>query len=864
MVRQIYGLTEDEVLKSRERHGENSLKKLKQKGFFQKFLENLCDPIIKILLVALAIELIFTFRDCNYFEICGIVAAILIATTVSTASEIGSEAAFRRLEAEIADLSVKVMRAGEIKSISIKEIVVGDLVYLSSGERIHADGVVVDGEISVDQSMLNGEGVEVKKTRNDKAEYDRDISNPNLVFSGSLITSGAGIMRVSAVGQGTFLGEIANDVQTEKRNSPLKLRLNRLASQISKIGYIMAIFVGLSYLFNIFVLDNGFVWTNILVDITDFRFLFKTLVNTLTVMITVIVVSTPEGLPMMITVVLSRNMKRMLSDNVLVKKLVGIETAGSLNILFTDKTGTLTEGKLSVDGILLECGYIRNINSLKKYKHIFEILRLNAEYNTDSMSKDGEVFGGNSTDVAITSFFNSEFKSDRRVVDRESFKSENKYSSVILDGGLIIYKGAPERILREAGFALSLDGKVISKDLTDVICEYERRTKLGERLIAVAYSDENNKGQLVFVSLIVLRDKLRRDCRESVKTIKKAGINVVMITGDGIETARSIARECGIITSTSDIAITSDELRALSDEELIGILPALRVVARALPRDKLRLVTVAQRQNLVVGMTGDGVNDAPSLKMSDVGFCMGSGTEISKEASDIIILDNSISSICRAILYGRTIFKSIRKFITFQLVMNIAACGVTLFGQFVGIDNPITIIQMLWINIIMDTLGGLAFAGEPPLGYYMSEKPKRREEPILSADMMHHILSTGAFTLVLCIAFLSLNIFKSVYNFNVNTDKFYTAFYALFVFSGIFNSLLARSERLVVTSNLNKNKGFVIIMLLIAVVQILMIYFGGEIFRCVPLSWHELSVVISFAFCVVPFEMLRRLIYKLK
>ena len=864
MVRQIYGLTEDEVIRSRESHGENIIKKVKQKGFLGKFLENLSDPIIKILLIALGVELIFTFRDCNFFEIGGIVAAILIATTVSTVSEIGSEAAFRRLEAEISNVNVKVMRGGEIKSISISEIVVGDLVYLSSGERIYADGIILDGEISVDQSMLNGEGVEVKKTKGESFKYERDLAIPNCVFSGSLITSGAGIMKVCAVGPKTFLGEIANDVQSEKRNSPLKLRLNRLASQISKIGYIMALFVGLSYLFNIFVLDNGFVWASILVDLKDLNFLFKTLVNTLTVMITVIVVSTPEGLPMMITVVLSRNMKKMLSDNVLVKKLVGIETAGSLNILFTDKTGTLTEGKLSVDGFLIDGGYVKNINSLKKYERIFCILRLNAQYNTDTQSKDGSVFGGNSTDVAITSYFNSEFINDRVVKDRESFKSENKYSAVTLEGGLTIYKGAPEMILNKTSFALSHDGSVIAKDFSGVISDYERRTARGERLIAVAYSDKSSGGALVFVALIVLRDKLRRDCRESVRTIKKAGISVVMITGDGIETAKNIAKECGIITSNSDISITSEQLKALSDDELVKILPYLRVVARALPRDKLRLVAIAQRQNFVVGMTGDGVNDAPSLKMSDVGFCMGSGTEISKEASDIIILDNSISSICRAILYGRTIFKSIRKFITFQLVMNIAACGVTLFGQFVGIDNPITIIQMLWINIIMDTLGGLAFAGEPPLGYYMNEKPKRREEPILSPEMMHHILSTGAFTLVLCIAFLSLNIFKSVYNFNVNTEKFYTAFYALFVFSGIFNCLLARSERLVVTSNLRKNKGFINILILIAIVQILMIYFGGKIFRCVPLTWHELSVVISFAFCVVPFEMLRRLIYKLK
>ena len=336
-----------------------------------------------------------------------------------------------------------------------------------------------------------------------------------------------------------------------------------------------------------------------------------------------------------------------------------------------------------------------------------------------------------------------------------------------------------------------------------------------------------------------------------------------MITGDGIETAKSIARECGIITSDSDIAITSEELKQCSDEELVKMLPDLRVVARALPRDKSRLVSLAQAQNLVVGMTGDGVNDAPSLKMSDVGFCMGSGTEISKEASDIIILDNSIGSICRAILYGRTIFKSIRKFITFQLVMNIAACGITLFGQFLGIDNPITIIQMLWINIIMDTLGGLAFAGEPPLIYYMKERPKKREEPILSKDMMHHIFITGAFTLLLCIAFLSLNAFKVRFNFNYDPDRFYTAFYALFVFTGIFNCFCARCERLVVTKNIGQNKGFIIIMILIALVQVIMIYFGGEVFRCVPLSLKELSIIISFSFSVVPFELLRRFFYKL-
>ena len=409
MVREIYGLTESEVLESRRKHGENRLKRVKQRSFINRFLENLRDPIIKILLIALAVELIFTFRDCNYFEIGGIVVAILIATTVSTVSEIGSEAAFKRLEAELNEVSVKVMRAGEIKSLPTSDIVVGDIVYLSSGEKIYADGIIVEGEITVDQSALNGEGVDVKKNKCPYAKYDRNLSNESVVYSGSLITSGSAIMCVCSVGEATYLGEIANDVQSEKRNSPLKVRLNKLASEISRIGYIMAAIVGFSYLFNILILDNGFVISNILADIKDFRYLFKALVNTLTVMITVIVVSTPEGLPMMITVVLSRNMKRMLNDNVLVKKLVGIETAGSLNILFTDKTGTLTDGKLSVDGILLESGYVRTVKALSRYKEVFNYLRLSAEYNTDAKSDNGRVFGGNSTDIAITSFFMEKF-----------------------------------------------------------------------------------------------------------------------------------------------------------------------------------------------------------------------------------------------------------------------------------------------------------------------------------------------------------------------------------------------------------------------------------------------------------------------
>ena len=397
----------------------------------------------------------------------------------------------------------------------------------------------------------------------------------------------------------------------------------------------------------------------------------------------------------------------------------------------------------------------------------------------------------------------------------------------------------------------------------DVYKEYIEAVNSGKRVIGVA--SEDGDGGYTFIALIVMKDKIRSGVTEAVREVLGAGIQVVMITGDGRETATSIAEECGIFNKNAGhIALSREELDRMSDEEVKRALPRLRVVSRALPQDKTRLVRLSQELNLVVGMTGDGINDAPSLKLSDVGFSMGSGTDIAKSASDIVILDNSFNAISRTVLYGRTIFKSIRKFIVFQLTMNFAACGVSLLGQFIGIETPITIIQMLWVNIIMDTLGGLAFAGEAPLKYYMKEKPKRRDTGIISGEMMKQIIICGAYTLSLSLLFLASPRIRLMYGGFEPTDKFYTAFYALFIFLGLFNCLLARSSRLWLMSNISKNKPFVIIMLLISAIQIGMIYFGGELFRCVPLLPQELSFVILLSMTVVPFEMIRRLIFKLK
>lgn len=855
------GLFDEEVKKSRSIHGDNSLVREKKKSFIRRFFENLGDPIIRILLIALGVQIIFTIGEINYIEIIGIAAAILISTTVSTVSEYRSERAFEKLQGDAMG-ECSVLRGGKIKKIPIDDIVVGDILYLSAGERVPADATVISGKISVDQSALNGEGKETRKLPGD--DFGWELSSKHKIFRGSLITDGSCSAEVGRVGVGTFYGMVARDVQAETRESPLKLRLTRLATQISKIGYVIAGLVGFFYLFSAFVVDNSFDITAIISSIRDYKSTFSTLIRALTLMITVVVVAAPEGLPMMITVVLSANMKKMLSDNILVKKLVGIETAGSMNILFTDKTGTITRGKPECERIITSSGSHRTLAALKKTGKIYDALLLSAKYNTDVAEISGDITGGNSTDRAIYSFFRGERAPTVSVSSKVPFTSEKKYSSVTLSSGVYLIKGAPEYIISSSRRALSESGETVPLDSAKIYKEYYDAANRGERVIAVASASDAEEENFTFIALIVMKDKVRPGASEAIKSCIRAGIQVVMVTGDGKETASAIAEECGIMNKgAGHIAIGCDELRAMSDDEIKAILPRIRVIARALPQDKTRLVRLSGELDLVVGMTGDGINDAPSLKLADIGFSMGSGTDIAKSASDIVILDDSFTAISKTVLYGRTIFKSIRKFITFQLIMNLAASGVSLVGQFIGIDTPITIIQMLWVNIIMDTLGGLAFAGEPALDYYMKEKPKRRDEPILTKEMLKNIVITGSFTLALCTLFLSSNVFRGAFGFYSTPDRFYTAFYALFIFAGIFNCFSARSDRLWLLSNIGKNRLFILIMLAISAIQIAMIYFGGAAFRCTPLEWRELVSVICLALNVVPFDVARRIIVKL-
>lgn len=877
---EINGLSRKQVEQSRREHGENNFTKKKRAGFFKQFLASFGDPIIRILLAALFINVLFLFESKNWFETIGIALAVFLATFISTLSEYGSESAFAKLQEDAAKIQCRVKRAEGVLSLPITELVVGDLVLLEAGERLPADGILITGKLLVDQSALNGESKEMTKTPEKSMQTEWDLHAKNQLFRGSIATSGEGIMVVQNVGDHTFYGQLAGELQEDNVESPLRVRLTHLASTLSKIGYFAAFLVAVADLFNDIVIGNSYQMPLIISELTSLPLMMTNLFHAGMLAISVIVVAVPEGLPMMITVVLSSNMFRMLKDNVMVRKLIGIETAGSLNILYSDKTGTLTKGILTASTLTTGDGKeFTSAAELKKHEGIQEIVRLSCLYNTSSLISKGQAIGGNATDRALLDYvLSSTPKKEQKNISQTDYKkletvlfdSANKYSMVHIKGDrdLILVKGAPEILLDNCKEYYTLDGhRTPLTDRKKLIDKWKMMTREGIRVLVLATADKNGipsqKGfPLCFLCLVGIRDELRPEIHEAVTNVNKAGIQTVMITGDNRDTAVSIAKEAGILTSSQDKVLTSGEMASMADKDLKRILPNLRVVARALPTDKSRLVRISQELGLVVGMTGDGINDAPALKKADVGFAMGSGTEVAKEASEIVILDNNFASITKAILYGRTIFKSIRKFIVFQLTMNICAVGVSVIAPFLGVEAPVTVIQMLWINIIMDTLAGLAFAGEPPLKEYMHEPPKKRDEKILNKDMMNQIIYMGIYTIIICIAFLTMGHFKEMFRYEQGPIYFLTAFFALFIFAGIFNSFNARTHRINIFSHLGKNPTFLLIMGLVSVVQIVMIYYGGSLFRTAGLTGAELKYILLISATVIPVDFIRKLILR--
>ena len=861
------GLSDAEVAESRQKHGSNKLAEYKKKSFIKGFISNLSDPIIRVLIGALFINIIFMFPNVNWFESGGIAVSIFIATFVSTLSEYSSENAFEKLRAQGGNVKCIVRRNGEAFEIESDDIVVGDILILDAGTRVQADGEVVYGEISVDESALTGESTEVKKSDAEKGD-----KNSATVLRGSLVCSGYAEIEVTSVGMGTYYGKVASELGRDTRPSPLKKRLSELAKSVSKLGYVASAMIAFAYLFNVFAIDTGMVWGEMIKKLSDIKYVLSELLNALTLAVSIIVVAVPEGLPMMITVILSSNMKKMMRDNVLVRKLVGIETSGNVNLLFTDKTGTLTEGVLKVKEIhVADGGKFTTVNSLKEKPQIKKYVTLCACYCNGATYNGRSAIGSDATDRAIMNYASSEFPS-AYVKEKIPFDSTKKYSAVSLkyeNEDYIMFKGAPEKLLAASGSYMDSSGNVrtLSKKESDKVRDkLHSLAKASFRVVGMGMkikSSDTSLDKIIFLGLIAIRDRIRREVPSAIRKVTDAGVGVVMITGDNPDTARAIAEECGIISSFSGrkTVITGAELEKMSDEDIAKALPTLAAVARALPSDKSRLVRIAQSSGFVVGMTGDGINDASSLKMADVGFAMGSGTDVAKEACDIIISDNNFSSIVKAVLYGRTIFESIRKFIVFQLTMNLGAVGISLIGPFIGVENPVTITQMLWVNIIMDTLGALAFASEPAEDEYMKQKPKKRDEKIISSEMMHQIVFNGCYILALCIWFLKSDGIGMI--LRRGDDRYImSAFFAMFIFTGIFVCFTSRTTRINITAHLWENKSFIFIMLLISVMQMAFIYFGGDTFRATPLVISDLLYVILISFSIVVFDFIRKLLYK--
>lgn len=829
------GLTDEEVIESRRKYGSNTIALKNENKFIRIFIEALGDPIIKIMLIALAIRFVLMFSDADWYETLGMLISILLSSLISSLSEYGSNKAFSRLQSEYENTLVRVKRNGELVSIKSDDLVVGDLVSLESGELIPADGVVISGEVGVDEASINGEAKEVRKRVRDK------------LFKGSVVLSDKCIMKVNKVGINTIYGNIAKELSEKVPDSPMKIRLRKLAKVVSRIGYIGAILASLSYIFNVVFINNNFDMDIILNILSNPREVIDILIHTVTLAVTIIIVCVPEGLPMMLALVLSSNMKRMLKGNVLVRKPVGIETSGSIKVLLTDKTGTLTKGKLSVIGIVdADDNHYNNLSEMNKtLKDRFSESLL---YNNDSYFEGDKISSGNATDKAILAFIGKHEK-NIKIDKKTNFNSTIKYSYVKLSNGCEYYKGASEVLLPKCRFYMDKNGdrKYLTdkKRVNELILNY---TKRGIRVICNVYNN-------ILLGFILIRDDIRSEAKSAIDEIKNAGIDIIMITGDDVNTATCIARELGMIDNDS-LILTHDDLKQIDDDYIVRNYRNIKVIARALPKDKSRISSLLEKNDIVVGMTGDGVNDAPALKKANVGFAMGSGTEVAKYAADIVILDDNISSIANAILYGRTIFKSIRKFIIFQLTMNICALFLSLVGPFIGVTTPVTVMQMLWINMIMDTFAGLAYSYEAPLKRYMKESPVKKSENILNKYMYKTIIFVGLYSTILLVLFLKLDIFKLF----IRSDEIYymTAFFSLFIFLSIFNAFNARTTRINIFSGILKNKVFLIIVGGIFLAQIYLIYFGGSLFRTYGLLPKEFIFILLLSFSVIPVDMLKK------
>lgn len=881
------GLSDKEVEQSREKYGSNAIPDSEPTTFWEEFKETFGDPMIKILLAIAALMIVmFFFGYAEIYEPLGTIIAVFIVAFVSAKTGVASDTKYRELKDNTEKDKCKVHRNGVVTVIEVDDVVVGDKVLLQSGDKIPADGILIDGALKVDNSALNGEAEECKKTAADPSvQLADDIIGDTFVdkhslFRGAVIFDGEGILDVRKVGLKTMMGKMAEEMQEDEPDSPLKVKLAKLANQISTFGYIGAVVIAVLY-FAYFIVSAGgpaAYFTNSIQDI------IMDVVNAVSLAVVIIVCAVPEGLPLMISLVLMQNTSKMLDHNVLVRKAEGIETAGSLNILFSDKTGTITKGSLEVVDFFCADGNSIDIAQLSKHSKVKGLVDLAIGKNTQSMFDDSHrVIGGNATDQALMKFigedtFNALASNTEYVVsEHQGFNSTNKFSQARIDStGKTFYKGAPERLLAAAAKYLDADGNIRDIDKNVLNRKIDELAAKAMRVLAFGYSESplvesKINEDIVIIGLVGIRDDVRPEARDAIKEVQNAGIQVVMITGDRLETAVAIAKDAGLLQSNDDMALSSAQLNEMTDDEVKKIIPKIRVIARALPTDKSRMVRLCQEMNLVVGMTGDGVNDSPALKRADVGFAMGSGTEAAKEAGKIVILDDNFKSIKDAILYGRTIYHNILKFCKFQLVINVAAVIVSAIAPFFGVEEPLKVTHLLFVNLVMDGLGAIMLGNEPALEKYMLEKPRRRDESIVSRQMMAQIVTMGLWLTVMSFVYLKAPFFVDLFD---SEEQHLTGYFVLFIVSALFNGFNVRDDGFGIFKGLDQNTGFLKVFFTIIIVQALIVNAAlvpfaaftwiGNMFSCEPFGIKGWITVIILAATMIPVDMVRKLIVNRK
>ena len=871
------GLTDAEVLESRKKYGVNILTPPEKEPLWKQFLGKFTDPLIIILMIAGVLSIGISFYEyfglnegfTVFFEPIGIFVAILLATGLAFYFELKADKEFAILNRVNDDEIVEVIRNGNATQIPKKDVVVGDIVIINTGAEVPADGELLECvSLNVDESTLTGEPMCHKSV--DEKDFDPEATYPtNHVLKGTKVMEGHGIFCVTAVGDKTENGKVFVAAQIDDSvKTPLNEQLDGLSDLITKLSYGFAALVVIGRLLIYFLGDNSMEWAHITAYV----------LQTLMIAVTLIVVAVPEGLPMAVTLSLAYSMRRMLKTNNLVRKMHACETMGATTVICTDKTGTLTQNQMSVE----ETQFYGLPNQALGTDETSRLIKEGITASLDLSNPDKPVVLGNPTEGALLLWLRNNgidyrnLKEDANVVEELPFSTERKYMATVVEsaqlgGKKILYvKGAPE-IIRS--LCKQIDKNVNIADIDKQLTDYQNRAM---RTLGFAYQVLNDSDmaiadgkvvaeKLIFMGIVAIADPVRKDVPAAVQKCMAAGINVKIVTGDTPGTAKEIGRQIGLWTKKdSDSAIiTGAEFEKLSDDELDKKVLGLKIIARARPMDKKRLVESLQRNNQVVAVTGDGTNDAPALKAAHVGLSMGDGTSVAKEASDITIIDNSFSSICRAVMWGRSLYQNIQRFLLFQLTVNVAACFIVLVGAFMGTESPLTVTQMLWVNLIMDTFGAMALASLPPSQTVMKDKPRDRKAFILTKPMMKDILGVGGFFFLLLVVFLY--IFQHT-EITQMTDLLHcklgeanglspyeqTLLFSIFVWTHLWYMFNTRSfETRKSFFQLKMSKEFFTIVAIIFIGQIVIVEVLYDFFNCTPMKLIDWVIIVVLSSLVL-------------